>query len=165
MFSFDKVDMQRFAVSSLGALALSAACVIGAVGPAKAASPRTVADWQDKVERRLGTIRETNAAYQPSKLMVSEVAVHFTADGDYAGAALAKSSGSRLVDSRAVAVARSVRYPMLPEAFRGEPMTVRMILYFGEGAEAQAAYDALQERARNPQIASAGGAGIRIAAR
>jgi hypothetical protein len=36
MFSFDHTDLQRFAVSTLGALILSAACIISAVGPARA---------------------------------------------------------------------------------------------------------------------------------
>jgi hypothetical protein len=39
MFGFDKIDMQRMLVSALGALALSATCVVAAVGPAGAASP------------------------------------------------------------------------------------------------------------------------------
>lgn len=38
MFSFDTTDIQRFAVSLIGALVLSTACVLSAVGPAKAAS-------------------------------------------------------------------------------------------------------------------------------
>ncbi|SDD21483.1 hypothetical protein SAMN05444678_110120 [Sphingomonas sp. YR710] len=37
MFAFDKSDLQRFAVSSVGALILSTACIVGAVGPARAA--------------------------------------------------------------------------------------------------------------------------------
>lgn len=37
MFAFDKSDLQRFAVSSVGALILSTACVVGAIGPARAA--------------------------------------------------------------------------------------------------------------------------------
>ncbi|NIJ07475.1 hypothetical protein FHS31_001071 [Sphingomonas vulcanisoli] len=37
MFTFDKKDFQRFAVSTVGAVILSAACVIAAVGPVHAA--------------------------------------------------------------------------------------------------------------------------------
>lgn len=37
MFSFDTSDIQRFTVSTIGALVLSAACVISAVGPVRAA--------------------------------------------------------------------------------------------------------------------------------
>jgi hypothetical protein len=36
MFKFDKTDMQRFVVSGVAALAMSATCVFAAVGPAKA---------------------------------------------------------------------------------------------------------------------------------
>jgi hypothetical protein len=42
-FGLDKSDMQRMMVSALGALALSATCIGAAIGPAKAASPVTVA--------------------------------------------------------------------------------------------------------------------------
>jgi hypothetical protein len=38
MFVLDKIDLQRIAVSSVGALILSTACVFGAVGPARAAT-------------------------------------------------------------------------------------------------------------------------------
>ncbi|WP_162875653.1 hypothetical protein [Sphingomonas crusticola] len=38
MFKFDKTDMQRFLVSGVAALAMSATCVFAAVGPAKAAT-------------------------------------------------------------------------------------------------------------------------------
>ena len=169
MFSFDKTDFQRFAVSTVGALALSATCVIAAVGPAKAAShnaPLTVADWQNNVADRIASAHEATTVYQPSKLATSEVAVNFTADGDYAGATLAKSSGNHMVDARAIQVARSIRYPALPEGFRGAPATVRMVLYFGEGASAQADYDLRQDRAHNVQIARAAtGNGIQTAAR
>lgn len=48
MFAFDKSDLQRFAVSSVGALLLSAACVVAAVGPARAAE---VAPHAAAVER------------------------------------------------------------------------------------------------------------------
>ena len=37
MFKLDKIDMQRIAVSAVGALILSTACVVGAIGPAYAA--------------------------------------------------------------------------------------------------------------------------------
>ena len=43
---FDTTDAQRFAVSSLGALILSAACVMGAVGPAKAGAAFSASERQ-----------------------------------------------------------------------------------------------------------------------
>jgi len=42
---FDKTELQRFLVSAVGALAVSATCIFAAVGPAKASSP-TVATSQ-----------------------------------------------------------------------------------------------------------------------
>jgi hypothetical protein len=40
MAKFDKTDIQRFLVSAIGALAVSATCVGAAVGPARAADIR-----------------------------------------------------------------------------------------------------------------------------
>jgi hypothetical protein len=39
MFSFDTSDLQRFAVSTIGALILSTACIVAAAGPVRAAEP------------------------------------------------------------------------------------------------------------------------------
>ena len=168
MFGFDKIDKQRVMISSIGALAVSATCVLAAVGPAKAATlnaPLTIADWQRAVQTRIERMQEARDVYQPPKLTVSEVAVNFTADGDYAGATLAKSSGDRLVDARAVRVASALRYPALPQGYRGAPVTVRVALYFGSGIDAMAAYDRLQNQ---PDVQLAGarpGNGIQTAAR
>jgi hypothetical protein len=38
MFASDKIDYQRIVISAIGALILSTACIVGAVGPAQAAS-------------------------------------------------------------------------------------------------------------------------------
>jgi hypothetical protein len=40
MTKFDKTDIQRFLVSAIGALAVSATCIGAAVGPARAAEIR-----------------------------------------------------------------------------------------------------------------------------
>jgi hypothetical protein len=44
MIKFDKTDVQRMVVSTLGAFALSATCILAAAGPVKAAdlAPTTV---------------------------------------------------------------------------------------------------------------------------
>ena len=155
MFNFDKSDFQRFTVSAFGALALTAASVVAAVAPAKAAaynSPLTVQDWQSRVERRIKNVREPMMVYQPWHVAVATVAVRFTADGDYAGTAVTKSSGERLIDNRALSIARAIRYPALPEGFRGNPATVRMTLYFGDGAE-EAEQAARKADRRNTQVA------------
>ena len=36
MFNFDKIDLQRITVSTIGAAILSTICVVGAVAPARA---------------------------------------------------------------------------------------------------------------------------------
>lgn len=43
MVKFDAIDVQRFAVSALGALALTAVSIVAAASPAKAAAIETVA--------------------------------------------------------------------------------------------------------------------------
>ena len=170
MFDFDKQDIQRFAISAVGALAMSAAGVLAAAAPAKAATPTaalTVADWQHSVAARIEAVHEAATVYQPASLTAAEVEVRFTAEGDFAGATIARSSGNRQIDARAVAVARAIRYPMLPDGMRGAPANVRMMLYFGSGADAAAEYALERDRAaRNIQVAGAGsGNGIQLAAR
>ena len=141
MITFDKADMQRFLVSAIGAVAVSATCVLAAVGPAKAAdrAPLSVAAWQDNVGNRIGNAPEGDLVYEPERLAVSTVAVRFTAEGDFAGIRLAKSSGDNLVDRRALNIARTIRYPAMPEGFRGHPTQVSMTIYFGPEAEATVA--------------------------
>ena len=138
MIKFDKADVQRFLVSTIGAIAVSATCIGAAIAPAKAAdrAPMSVSAWQGKVENRIGSVYEGDAVYEPERLAVSTVAVHFTADGDFAGVRIAKSSGEKLVDNRALHIARAIHYPALPEGFRGQRTQVRMTLYFGPDAEA-----------------------------
>ena len=167
MFNFDKSDFQRLTVSAFGALALTAASVVAAAGPAKAASynaPLTVQDWQASVESRLGSIMELTSAYEPQDLAVATVAVRFTADGDYAGAVLAKPSGDNLIDHRALNVARGLHYPALPAGYRGKPATVRMTLYFGETAAEAECADRKAAR-RNTQVAFIETDGMTFAAR
>jgi TonB family protein len=146
MVKIDKQDVERLAVSSLGAAALSAACLFAALAPAKAeakdAAPMTMAAWQHKVENRLDTIREQRGVAQPETgVAVSQVAVHLTPEGKLIEATIAKSSGSRALDHRAITVARALRFPALPEGFRNGPAKVRMTLYFGPDGEAAAERD------------------------
>lgn len=167
---FNKSDIQRFVISSVGAVALSATCIIGAVGPAKAATvpaPLTVQDWQRTVEYRIETLHEDRKVYQPQQMTASNVTVRFTADGDFAGAVVARPSGDRELDTRALKVARAIAYPALPAGFRGTPALVHMTLYFGNSAEAMSDYAALKARAANTiRIARADDdAGIQVAAR
>jgi len=156
MGKLDKSDMQRFLVSAIGAVAVSATCVGAAIAPAKAAdrnAPLTVAQWQARVESRIDNAPEGDLVYQPQALAISTVAVNFTADGDYAGTQLAKSSGDQLVDNRALHIARTVRYPAMPEGFRGVRTQVRMTIYFGPDAEAAVAHER-KKVSQNIQLAA-----------
>jgi outer membrane biosynthesis protein TonB len=167
MFMFDKTDLQRFAVSTVGALALSAACIGAAIAPAKAAAaPLTTTDWQESVARKVENVRERNVVANPSKLTKAEVAVHFTAAGDFAGATMARSTGSKVLDQRAIRVAHMVDYPVLPAGYRGAPRTVRMNLYFGN-TDSVPQFETIKARAdRKLQVARTDtGANTQLAAR
>jgi hypothetical protein len=168
MFTFDQTDFQRTAVSALGAVAVSAAVLFATAAPVKAATlpPQTTAAWQAQVSDRIAHVSEGRAVRQPSALTKADVAAHFTADGDFAGATLVKSSGNRDVDARAVRVAGRIAYPPLPQGYRGQAQTVTLHLYFGD-VNAAPAYAALQDRAaRTIQLAAADGRGAtQLAAR
>lgn len=165
MFTFDKSDFQRFAVSSVGALAVSAACLFGAVGPAKAESAApTAAEWQKQVEYRISSSDDNLSAMDGSnKVQKVTLAANFTADGKFAGVQVAQSSGMKGLDFHAKQIARRVHYPALPAAYRGQPETVTMRLYFGNDSD-EVAKTIRRER---PQFAwsSEGGAGDRMIAR
>ena len=42
MFKFDKTDLQRIAVSGLGAIIVSAVSIVGVAGPVRAAAPMAI---------------------------------------------------------------------------------------------------------------------------
>ena len=139
MFNFDKSDIQRVAVSSVGAIALSAACIIGVAGPARAATPAapaalTVSDWQNNVERQLDKPARGELADLIDGPSKAELKLTFTADGDYAGAQVVRSTGNRKIDRHAVKIADAITYPGLPAGYRGTAQTVNMNLYFGTEA-------------------------------
>lgn len=128
MFTFNTTNFQRIAISSVGAIALSAACVFGAVGPAMAATPATGAAWAGKVAPQLDGAHAFDTA---GKVRNVTLAARFTAEGDYAGAAVARSSGDARLDREAVAIASHVAYPTLPAS---AARTVTVKLYFGDDA-------------------------------
>jgi hypothetical protein len=168
MFKFDTSDMQRFAVSAVGALAVSAATLFVAAGPVKAATP-TVAAWEAQVADKIDAAREPGAVQNPTRMTKAEVAADFTADGDFAGARLARSSGNRVIDGRALKVANRIAYPPLPAGLRGTPQTIRLNLYFGD-VDGQANDAALKERQARlqqgrVQIAGTDRVGTQMAAR
>lgn len=133
MVTFDKSDFQRFAVSSIGALAVSAACLFGAVGPAKAATPVSTSEWQQQVEAKISNSDENLSALNGARgVQKVTLAAAFTADGRFAGAKVAQSSGIKGLDFHAKQIVRRIHYPALPAAYRGQPTTVTMRLYFGD---------------------------------
>lgn len=136
MTTFDKYDVQRIAISAIGAITLSSACVLAAVAPAKAEAPATLAAWQGQVEQRVARANDMSGA--PGALTRADVALRFTAEGDFAGARLARSSGSRPIDARAVQVASRVAYPQLPAMMRGSARDVTLRVYFGDAANGAA---------------------------
>ncbi|WP_174274923.1 TonB family protein [Sphingomonas bacterium] len=165
MFNFDKSDFQRLAVSAVGALAVSTACIAAAVAPAHAATianaPLTVADWQSKVEGQIDARMQTFDGPLSSDARQAVVAVRFTADGDYAGARLAQSSGNAAYDEHALKVARHIAYPAFPAGLQGSPHTIAMRLYYGATPVEYAAAHKL-----TPQLAEAVvNNGVRIAAK
>jgi TonB family protein len=132
MFNFDKSDFQRFAVSSVGALAVSAACLFGAVGPAKAATPASATEWQQQVESKISTPGDDLGSFNGAKgVQKVTLAANFTSDGRFAGAQVAQSSGIKGLDYHAKQILRRIHYPALPAAYRGQPTTVTMRLFFG----------------------------------
>ena len=145
MVKIDRTDVERVAVSSVAALAVSAACMFAALAPAKAAAearPMSAATWQHRVENRLDNVHERSNVAQPTgSVAVSQVAVQLSPDGKIIDAAIARSSGDRAIDRRAVNVARALRYPAMPAGFRTGSTMVRMTLYFGPDAAGQLARD------------------------
>lgn len=162
MGTFDRHDLQRMAVSATGALALSAACIFGAVAPARAEAPASLARWQAQVEHRIAAAPADDSEQRaPAVLHTAEVALHFSAGGDFAGASLARSSGSRALDARAVALAGGLTYPRLPQGVRGATRDVTMRLYFGDGT-AGAAIPAAAGAARMADVAHRKGTEIAV---
>jgi TonB family protein len=152
---------QRLAVSALGAIALTAACVGAAVAPANAATavPATIDAWQDRVESQIAS----RADFASPRMAAGErseavLAVRFTADGDYAGADIARSTGSQRLDRHALRVAAKIKYPLLPDAARGRPQTVAMRLYFGR-ADTLQQYADMTRDLKSVRLADAGRTG------
>jgi hypothetical protein len=168
MFNSDASDFQRFAVSSIGAVAVSAACLFGAVGPARAAAvdaPISAAAWQQKVEQKINRNTDDLSMLDgSSKVHKVLLAAKFTADGDFAGAELAQSSGNRRLDSRAKQIVSHIRYPALPTAYRGQAQKVTMRLFFGTN-DAAVAEAARREPVQFAWQSNAGGTGTMMSAR
>jgi len=163
----DKTDMQRIAVSAIGAAVLTSASVFAAAAPARAETrnaPQTVADWQRGVERQLhGAESAAVLKATDDRLRKVVLSARFTAEGDFAGAEIVQSSGEAVVDRQALRVADTVAYPPLPEGFRGQPQRVTVRLYFGD---AEKVADAAERDGRMIMVQNnAGATGTKLAAR
>lgn len=166
MFMFDRIDASRFAVSAFGAIALTAACVGATVAPARAADlPVSPEAWQTSVERQIAARDDRFAtAMESGKSAEAVLAVRFSADGDYAGADIARSSGDAKLDRHAVAVASRIAYPQLPASLRGQPHSIAMRLVFGR-ADTNNQYLDMTQKVTSVRMASADRASTVIAAR
>lgn len=137
MVTFTSNDLQRFTISALGALAISAVCIGAAIFPAEAAEakPATAGGWQAEVEHRIDAVMQSPVARSNSVVM-TEVAMHFDDRGQFRSASLARPSGISAVDQEALRVANTLRYPALPAHLQGKPRTVAMQIFFGnDGAK------------------------------
>ncbi|MET0269543.1 MAG: hypothetical protein ABW173_03845 [Sphingomonas sp.] len=146
MTAITTADLRRLALSSVGALVLSATCIAGAVVPARAAEPTspnaplTVADWQADVGGQLDAkLRTPKAELSGRDHLLARVDVAFDRDGNFTGAKIAQSSGSGSVDRQVILIAERIAYPPLPAGFRGRPQVVTLQAYFGQPSTAEAA--------------------------
>lgn len=132
MTTFTRSDVQRFAISALGALLVSTACIGAAVFPAKAAevSVSSAADWQAEVERRIDDAMRSPRT-QSHEVVMAEVVMKFDERGSFRSASLGKTSGLHAVDQEALRVANAIRYPALPVHLQGRPQRVAMQIFFG----------------------------------
>ncbi len=160
MTNFTLADSRRIALSSIGALLLSATCVAGAVAPAHAApatanAPLTVADWQEAVGEQLDAkLRIPTGALTKRDHLMARVDVSFDRDGGFTGARVSQTSGDEAVDRDVVRIAQQIAYPSLPAGYRGRPQTVTLQAYFGQ-AHSQ------QEAARQQDVVNALASGAR----
>jgi hypothetical protein len=137
---------RRFAVSSIGALLLSAACIVGTAAPALAAdqstpnAPLTLADWQAAVSSQLqDNLRIPNGALRNRDHLVGNVLVSFDSNGTRTGARVLKSSGSSRIDKEMIRVAGAIAYPPLPAGLRGRAQSVALQGLFEQGWTQEAA--------------------------
>lgn len=136
MTSITRHDIQRVAVSAIGALLISAACIGAAVFPVKAAETgvSTATEWQAEVEKRID--RELRSPFANSNAVtMTGVAMHFDDRGNFRSATLEKSSGVSAIDREAIRVARTIRYPALPTYLQGKRNRIEMRIFFGNSAQ------------------------------
>jgi TonB family protein len=151
---FSTSDIQRMAVSAIGALLVSTSFIVATVAPAKAAEPNaplTIADWQGDVGRQIDARMQMPAhALDRRDHAVARVDARFDADGALTGVTLNSSSGVAVLDQASLRTARQIAYPPLPAGLRGKPQTVTLVLYYGTAATD---YDAARQRSQVEALA------------
>jgi TonB family protein len=121
--------------------------------------PATIDAWQDRVETQIATATDpVSLRMESGKRSEAVLAVRFTAEGDFAGADIARSTGSKVLDRHALQVAAHIKYPPLPESARGRPQTVAMRLYFGR-ADTVRQYADMNRDLESVRLADAGRTG------
>lgn len=135
MTKFDRIDAQRMLTAAAGAFLLSSACVLSAVGPARAAEPATTGEWQQRVERQIEANLRMPTSVRSDVRGVATVRIRFDEAGRFDGATIVRSTGNPALDEEALRTARAIRYPALPAGDRA----VAMQLYFGQHAPSKAA--------------------------
>jgi TonB family protein len=147
MTKFDRIDIQRLAVSAIGALIVSTACVAAATTPLHAAeitnTPLTINDWQKSVEHQIDRNLRSPAGLNDGVMRKVHVAIRFDEQGKIAGARVVRSSGLATADAEALRVANKIAYPALPAGLRGHAQTIGMNLLFATPSSEQALQEVL----------------------
>ncbi|MEH3106118.1 MAG: energy transducer TonB [Sphingomonas fennica] len=151
--------MIRLATAA-AALLLAGATAAGAAAPTPA--DPAMAGWQHSVETQLDANLRAVGARRIARSEAGTVLVRLSADGQVTDVAMGKGTGVPALDREAVAAARAVRFPALPDGYAKRPMTVAMNVFFGTSDESIAqrvkASDTAAART-NARFAAARGAG------
>jgi len=150
-------------------IALAAALLVTA-GAASAAAPAaadlSIGEWQKAVETQLDAKLRQVGDRRIVRSEAGTVLVRLAADGRIADVTMAKGTGVPALDREAMAAARLIRFPGMPEGHGRRPLTVAMNVFFGtsdeaiarrvqaSGAEADAAVQRFAARRTATQIAA-----------
>jgi outer membrane biosynthesis protein TonB len=130
MFTFDRLDAQRIAISAAGALLFSTICIGGAVAPAQAAvAPATLSAWQADATKRLdAAMAAMPADARRSARQNAEVGAAVAPDGSLSRHRMLRSSGSRSADTAMLRKVRTLRLAPLPGAVTGKDLVLKVAL-------------------------------------
>ncbi|HEX8446580.1 MAG TPA: energy transducer TonB [Sphingomonas sp.] len=139
MFTFDRFDAQRIAVSAAGALVFSALCLGAAIVPAQAGveTPATITAWQANAAYRLDqTMAVVPSDIRRYAVRDAQIDATVSADGRVRDPKISQSSGSRAVDAALLRRAATLRLAPLPAATAetAQPVQFRVPLIEGKQA-------------------------------